>query len=336
MRPAPRLTLDVHLGHGDLADALQRDALRGLTSLPKHLPPKWFYDERGCALFDAITRLPDYYPTRRERTILDASAATIAKLTLADELVEIGSGTSDKTRILLDALTASGTLRRFVPFDVSEATLRTSAEAVMREYADVSVHAIVGDFEQHLASALRPDRDGATGTGSGPRLVAFLGGTIGNLAPAARARFFAEIAAGLGPDDAFLLGTDLVKDVKRLEAAYDDPQGVTAGFNRNVLRVLNRELGADFAPERFDHVALFDEEAEWIEMRLRSRGEQEVKIPALDLCVEFDDGEDMRTEISAKFRHDGIASELAAAGLRLAHWWTDPDGDFALSLSHPT
>ena len=334
MRPAPRLTLDVHLGPADLLDALQRDALRGLTGIPKHLPPKWFYDERGCELFDAITRLPEYYPTRRERTILETRAGTIAKLTLADELVEIGSGTSDKTRILLDALTASGSLRRFVPFDVSEATLRTSAEAVMHEYTDISVHAIVGDFEQHLSSALRPDGPGADAD-RGPRLVAFLGGTIGNLAPAARARFFAEIAAGLGPDDAFLLGTDLVKDVERLEAAYDDPQGVTAEFNRNVLRVLNRELGADFAPERFDHVALFDEDAEWVEMRLRSRGEQEVKVPALDLCVGFDDGEDMRTEISAKFRHDGIESELAAAGLRLAHWWTDPDGDFALSLSHP-
>lgn len=319
------LTVDVHLGPSDLADGLRADALQGLTSTPKDLPPKWLYDERGSGLFDEITRLREYYPTRRERSILTSRASAVATLTRADTLVELGSGTSDKTRILLDALSAEGTLRRFVPFDVSEPTLRASAAAVQAEYPGLAVHAVVGDFEEHLGFIPR----------GGTRVVAFLGGTVGNLAPEPRLRFLAEIAAGLGPRDAFLLGTDLVKDVGRLVAAYDDRLGVTAEFNRNVLYVLNRELGADFAPERFEHVALFDGENEWIEMRLRSLGDQTVTVPALDLRVEFADGEEMRTEISAKFRREGIAAELATAGLHLTQWWTDPAGDFALSLSVP-
>jgi len=320
-----QLTVDVHLHPSDLAGGLRADALRGLTSTPKDLPPKWLYDERGSLLFERITRLTEYYPTRRERSILARRASAVATLTRADTLVELGSGTSDKTRILLDALSAEGTLRRFVPFDVSEPTLRASAAAVQSEYPGLAVHAVVGDFEEHLR--LLPQ--------GGTRLVVFLGGTIGNLAPAPRARFLADIAAGLGTGDAFLLGTDLLKDVGRLVAAYDDRLGVTAEFNRNVLRVLNRELGADFVPERFEHVACFDERNEWIEMRLRSVGDQTVTVPALDLRAGFDDGEEMRTEISAKFRREGIAAELATAGLQLARWWTDPAGDFALSLSFP-
>jgi L-histidine Nalpha-methyltransferase len=289
------------------------------------LPPKWFYDEEGCRLFDEITKLPEYYPTRTERAILVACAGDIAARTSADTLVELGSGTSEKTRLLLDALSAQRTLRRFVPFDVSEPTLRDAAGAIEVEYPGIDVHAVVGDFERHL------DRLPTGGT----RLVAFLGGTIGNLDPRARARFYGEIAAGLGPDDALLLGTDLVKDTGRLEAAYDDAAGVTAAFNRNVLSVLNRELGADFVPDRFAHIARWNAAEEWIEMRLRSEGAQAVHVAELDLDVRFAGGEEMRTEISAKFRRERVEDELAAAGLALTAWWTDPGGDFALSLSVP-
>jgi L-histidine Nalpha-methyltransferase len=304
---------------------LRADARTGLTESPKVLPPKWFYDEEGCRLFDEITRLPEYYPTRTERAILARHAGDIAARTSADTLVELGSGTSEKTRLLLDALSAHGSLRRFVPFDVSEPTLRGAASAIELEYPGVDVHAVVGDFERHL------DRL----PGGGTRLVAFLGSTIGNLDPNGRARFYRSIAAGLAPDDALLLGTDLVKDPRRLEAAYDDSAGVTAAFNRNVLSVLNRELAADFAPERFAHLARWNSAEEWIEMRLRSQGAQTVPVRELDLQVEFADGEEMRTEISAKFRRERVEAELAAAGLALAAWWTDPDGDFALSLSVP-
>jgi L-histidine N-alpha-methyltransferase len=319
------IRVDVHLSGGDLEVALASDVRRGLTAIPKELPPKWFYDQRGSDLFDQITRVPEYYPTRAERAILEARASEIAARTGADTLVELGSGTSEKTRLLLSALADAGTLVRFVPFDVSEQTLRDAAAAVADEYG-VDVHAVVGDFERHLPEV--PD--------GGRRLVAFLGGTIGNLAPDARSAFLAEIAAGLGPDDALLLGTDLVKDVGRLEAAYDDVAGVTAEFNRNVLHVVNRELDADFVPASFEHVARFDPTHEWIEMRLRATAPMVVRVRALDLTVEFAEGEEMRTEISAKFRREGVEAELAAAGLRLAAWWTDPAGDFALSLARPT
>ena len=304
---------------------MRGDARAGLTASPKVLPPKWFYDEEGCRLFDEITRLPEYYPTRAEREILSRHAGDIAVRTSADTLVELGSGTSEKTRLLLDALAAHGSLRRFVPFDVSEPTLRDAASAIELEYPGVDVHAVVGDFERHLDRLPR----------GGTRLVAFLGSTIGNLDPDGRARFYRSLAAGLTPDDALLLGTDLVKDTRRLEAAYDDSAGVTAAFNRNVLSVLNRELAADFVPERFEHVASWNPAEEWIEMRLRSRGAQTVHVKDLDLHVEFADGEEMRTEISAKFRRERVEAELSAAGLAVAAWWTDPSGDFALSLSVP-
>jgi L-histidine N-alpha-methyltransferase len=318
--------VDVYLEPEALARALESDVRAGLGSTPKTLPPKWFYDDRGSELFDAITRLPEYYPTRTERAILTARARDIAELTKADTLVELGSGTSEKTRILLDALADAGTLRRFVPFDVSEQTLRDAAVAVAREYDGVAVHAVVGDFEHHLGKI----------PGGGTRVVAFLGSTIGNLAPEPRAEFLAGLAHGMSSGDALLLGTDLVKDPARLVAAYDDAAGVTAQFNRNVLRVLNRELGADFDADAFAHVARYDPTAEWIEMRLRADGEQHVRVEDLDLDVHFADGEEIRTEISAKFRRDGIERELAAARLRLAEWWTDPAGDFAVSLSFAT
>jgi L-histidine Nalpha-methyltransferase len=237
--------------------------------------------------------------------------------------VELGSGTSEKTRLLLTAMARAGHLRRFVPFDVDEVTLRAASEAVAAEYDDLEVHAIVGDFEHHL------DRI----PGGGRRVVAFLGGTIGNLFPEERTRFLRAVSDDLVPGDSFLLGTDLVKDIDRLEAAYDDSAGVTAEFNRNVLRVINRRLGANFVPEQFAHAARFDKDNEWIEMWLRSDVDQRVQVPALELTVAFTEGEEMRTEISAKFRRSGVESELAAAGLRLREWWTDDRGDFALSLS---
>jgi L-histidine N-alpha-methyltransferase len=315
--------VDVHLAPDDAARALEADVRAGFTSEPKWLPPKWFYDDRGSELFDEITRLPEYYPTRTERSILLEHAGDVAARTRADTLVELGSGTSEKTRVLLDALAKEGTLRRFAPFDVSEATLRASAADIAREYAGVEVHAVVGDFEHHLDTI-------PTG---GRRVVAFLGSTIGNFEPDARRAFFTELADALAPGDALLLGTDLVKDEDRLVAAYDDARGVTAEFNRNVLRVVNRELGADFAPEQFAHVARWDAHAEWIEMRLRAVGAQAVHVPRLGLDVRFDDGEELRTEISAKFRRSGVVDELATAGLQVVDWWTDPAGDFALSLA---
>ena len=315
--------VDVHLTPPELRAALRRDVAAGLTSSPKELPPKYFYDARGCELFDQITRLPDYYPTRCERSILGERAAEIAHLSGADTLVELGSGTSEKTRLLLDALADEGRLRRIVAFDVSEPTLRATAVTLARAYPQADVRAVVGDFEHHL---------GAIPTG-GRRLVAFLGGTIGNLVPKQRALFLSEVASLMAPGDGLLLGTDLVKDVSRLEAAYDDAAGVTAAFNRNVLHVVNRELSADFVPDWFDHVARFDPDEEWIEMWLRSTEPQQVRVADLGLTVPYDAGEAMRTEISAKFRRPGVEAELGDADLAMARWWTDEAGDFAVSLA---
>lgn len=316
------MRVDVLLGPDELDRALRDDVRRGLTSSPKELPPKWFYDDRGSQLFDEITRLPEYYPTRREREILAARADEIVASSGADTLVELGSGTSEKTVLLLDAMHRSGRMQRFVPFDVCEPVLQQAGPGIEQRYG-VDVHAIVGDFERHL-------RDLPSG---GRRLVAFLGSTIGNLKPDERARFLTALASTLGPDDTFLLGTDLVKDIDRLEAAYDDSGGVTAEFNRNVLRVINRDLDANFVPERFDHMAQFDKDNEWVEMRLRSQVDQRVRVGALDLDIEFAAGEEMRTEVSTKFRRERVESDLAAAGLAITSWWTDPAGDFAVSLS---
>ncbi|MFC5721481.1 L-histidine N(alpha)-methyltransferase [Streptomyces gamaensis] len=304
------------------AAALRADVAQGLTRSPKELPPKWFYDARGSELFDEITLLPEYYPTRAEREILLARSGEIAAASGARTLVELGSGSSDKTRHLLRALSS---LTHYVPVDVSESALSGAAGRLLAEHRALTVHAVIADFQEALVLPRVP----------GPRLLAFLGGTVGNLQPAERARFFARLRAELAPGDAFLLGTDLVKDEGTLVAAYDDAAGVTAAFNKNVLAVVNRELGADFDPEAFDHVALWDARREWIEMRLRARTALVVKVPALDLAAHFAAGEEMRTEISAKFRREGIRAELAGAGLALTHWWTDPRGRFALSLSVP-
>jgi L-histidine N-alpha-methyltransferase len=319
------ISLTDHLGPVDASADLREDVRAGLTATPKTLPPRWFYDERGSALFDEITRLPEYYPTDAERAVLAAHAGDVAAATGAEVLVELGSGTSDKTRLLLRALADAGTLRRFVPVDVDPSVLRSAGEAITREFPGVEVEAVVADFTRHLGELPREGR----------RLVAFLGSTVGNLEPGPRGAFLADVAATLAPGDALLLGTDLVKDPARLVRAYDDAAGVTAEFNRNVLRVLARELDADVDPDSFDHVAVWDAEHEWIEMRLRSRRAQTVRVPALDLTVDFAEGEELRTEVSAKFRRDGVAAELAAAGLRLTEWWTDPAGDFGVSLSVP-
>jgi L-histidine N-alpha-methyltransferase len=318
-------TLTDHLQDDDPGAALRSDVLAGLTATPKTLPPRWFYDERGSELFDRITRLAEYYPTRAERAILEARAGEIAAATRAEVLVELGSGTSEKTRLLLAALRDAGTLRRFVPFDVDPSVLRAAGAALDEEFPGLDVDAVVGDFTRDLGELPR----------GGRRVVAFLGSTIGNLEPGPRAEFLAAVADTLGPGDAFLLGTDLVKDPGRLVRAYDDAEGVTAEFNRNVLAVLDRELKADLDPTAFDHVALWDAEQEWIEMRLRSRVDQVATIAALDLEVSFAAGEDVRTEVSAKFRRERVERELADAGLALTSWWTDPAGDFALSLSVP-
>ncbi|WP_406162677.1 L-histidine N(alpha)-methyltransferase [Streptomyces sp. NBC_00882] len=300
--------------------ALRADVLKGLTHTPKTLPPKWFYDAHGSELFEQITELPEYYPTRAEREILVARSGEIAAATGARTLVELGSGSSEKTRYLLDALTG---LHTYVPVDVSESALTQAGQALIAQRPELSVHALIADFTGGLSLPGTP----------GPRLVAFLGGTIGNLLPVERAAFLASVHDLLSPGDALLLGTDLVKDENVLVSAYDDAAGVTAAFNKNVLTVVNRELGADFDPGAFDHVALWDAENEWIEMRLRSRAEQTVKVPALDLAVDFAADEELRTEISAKFRKEGVRAELASVGLELAHWWTDSEGRFALSLS---
>jgi L-histidine N-alpha-methyltransferase len=317
------VSLTFHLRPDDAAAALRADALTGLTATPKTLPPRWFYDARGSELFDRITRLPEYYPTRTERAVLTAHAGEIAEAAGADVLVELGSGTSEKTRLLLTALEEAGTLRRFVPFDVDPSVLRTAGAAITAEYPGVSVEAVLGDFTRHLGEL----------PSSGRRLVAFLGSTIGNFEPGPRADFLAELAGTLQPGDTFLLGVDLVKAPDRLVRAYADAAGVTAAFNRNVLAVLNRELAADFDLDAFDHVALWDPEQEWIEMRLRSQADQVVTVRALGLQARFAAGEDLRTEVSAKFRRSGVEQELAAAGLSMTHWWTDPDEDFGVLLA---
>lgn len=317
-------TIDVHLAAEAWREALADAARRSLVAEPRFLDPVWFYDERGSDLFDQITRLPEYYPTRAERALLVAHADEIAA-TGADALVELGSGTSDKTTVLLDAMVAAGTLERYVPFDVSEETLRQAVDQLAERYPGVAMHGVVGDFHHHL---------GEIPTG-GTRLVAFLGSTIGNLRPAERRRFLADLDCALDHHDRLLLGIDLVKDPARLVAAYDDAAGVTAEFNRNALRVLNAALGSDFDPEAFEHVALWDADQRWIEMRLRARTHQVVTVPGIAEPVVFDAGDELRTEISAKFTVDGMAAELWDCGFVVDEAWTGPDEDFALLLAHP-
>jgi L-histidine N-alpha-methyltransferase len=300
------------------------DVLDGLTRPFKEIPPKHFYDAEGSRLFEEITELPEYYPTRTERAILAARSTDIVRATGAAELVELGSGVPTKTLLLLDAMRCAGTLDRYVPFDVSEGVLRESAEHLVERYPGIRVYGVVGDFERHLD---------ALPSAEGPRVIAFLGGTIGNFPPGSRRKFLRSLGRVMRPQDALLLGTDLVKDPAVLEAAYNDSAGVTAEFNRNVLAVINRELGGDFDLEAFEHVAFYDREQEWIEMRLRALRPQVVEIAKLGLTVHFANREELRTEISAKFTRERVEADLAAAGLRLREFLTDADSLFALSLA---
>ncbi len=312
-----------HLDRDYLRQALEQDVRAGLEATPKHLPPKWFYDATGSELFSQITRLPEYYPTRRELAILREHVGDIVARGGADTLVELGSGTSEKTVLLLDALADAGTLRAYMPVDVDAVTLREAAGRLAARYPGLAVRAVCADFEHHLALLPR----------TGRRMVAFLGGTIGNLGPDAREVFLKGLRDTLNPGDTLLLGADLVKDSGRLVAAYDDSAGVTAAFNRNVLHVINRELEAGFDPGAFDHVALYDEVNDWIEMRLRARRDMRVQVAALGLTASFAAGEEMRTEISAKFRPAGLSRELTAAGFTVRRWYLDPTGDYSLVLA---
>jgi L-histidine N-alpha-methyltransferase len=315
--------IDVLMGPDERCALLERDVRVGLAATPKRLPPKWHYDEEGSRLFAAITELPEYYLTRRERAILEQRADGIAALSGADTVVELGAGTSMKTRLLLDAFRARGLLARIVLLDVDETTLRASAARLAEEYPDAEVRGVVGDIELHLGALPREGR----------RTVAFLGSSIGNFIPVERAAFLRELRTTMHPGETFLLGADLVKDPDRLIAAYDDAAGVTRRFSLNLLSVLNNELGADFSLGRFQHVPRWDAGRELIDVRLRSLVDQRVHFAELDLDVDFAEDEELHTEISAKFRREGLERELTEAGLELREWWTDPDGDFAVSLS---
>ena len=327
MTPAPVLPVrvDTRLDGAGGREEMVADVREGLAREPKELKPKYLYDARGSELFDRITELPEYYPTRCERAILNRHAPEIVALTRARVLVELGSGTASKTRALLYAMAGAGTLRRYVPFDVDRSMVERCAMDLAALYPGLEVHGIVGDFERHLGEL----------PGGGGRLVAFLGGTIGNLYAEERRRLFSAIAEVLGPADRLLLGADLVKEPAVLEAAYNDSQGLTAEFNRNALRVLNAALGGDFRVDAFEHRAFFDAERSWIEMRLRARGDQRARMEAADLEVSFADGEELRTEISAKFTLEQVAEELAAAGLRCERFFADPAGYFAVTLAAP-
>lgn len=318
------VTIDVHLTDREWRDLLAAECVEGLTATAKTLSPVWFYDEVGSGLFDEITRLPEYYPTRAEREILVQHAAGIASAADASVLVEIGSGTSDKTRHLLHAMDAHGGLDRYVPFDVSESTVREAAASLGDEFGGLDVHAVIGDFHRHLSEIPR----------GGRRLVAFLGGTIGNLTPAERRRFLFDLDCAMGADDHFLLGVDLVKDRDLLVQAYDDAAGVTAAFNRNALANLNATFGADFDPAAFDHVARWNEDESRIEIYLRSTRDQQVTIPVLDVEIDFARGEELRTEISCKFTPERLEAELWDAGFVLDQTWHAEPG-YLLALSHP-
>lgn len=317
------ITIDCHLDDEQAVD-MAAEVREGLERPLKELPPKYFYDARGSVLFDRITELPEYYPTRCERSILNRHAPEIVAWADAFELVELGSGSASKTRALLFAMAGAGLLSRYIPFDCDESVVERSALELAECFPGLEVHGVVGDFARHLRNV----------PAGGRRLVAFLGGTIGNLHPGERARFLESVRAMLGPADHFLLGTDLVKDRDVLEAAYNDSQGVTAEFNRNMLHVLNNELEADFEPHRFEHVAFFEPEESWIEMRLRARGRQRVHLEGAELDVEFADGEEIRTEISTKFTPEMIEEELGAAGMRAKRFFTDA-GLFAVTLAAP-
>ena len=322
--PAAGVSLEVRLPPGGPLSGMAADVRAGLTKPFKELSPRYFYDERGSRLFEQITALPEYYPTRAERSILESrSSEIVAAVGDPATLIELGSGSAAKTRVLLDAMRTAGCLEAYAPVDISEGITRETADRIAAEYGGIAVHGLVCDYELDLERIPL----------GAPRLIAFLGGTIGNFQPAQRASFLRRVANLLGPDDRFLLGIDLVKGRERLEAAYNDSAGVTAEFNKNVLAVLNRELTADFDLDAFEHIAFWDDDNLWMDIRLRSLRRQLVEIAALGMQVPFDRGEEMRTEISTKFTCEGLAGIYGEAGLELTDWVTDPDGEFALSLA---
>jgi L-histidine N-alpha-methyltransferase len=320
-----RVVVDVRLPPGGPLSGMAADVRAGLTCPFKELSPRYFYDERGSELFERITELPEYYPTRCERAILEQRSREIVAEAGPRALIELGSGSAAKTRVLLDAMSDAGCLETYCPVDISEEITRDTANRIAEEYEEVDVRGLVCDFELDLERMPI----------GGPRMIALLGGTIGNFAPQQRAGFLRRVCNLLGHEDSFLLGTDLVKDRATLEAAYDDSQGVTAEFNKNVLEVVNRELGADFDLDRYEHHAYWDAENLWVDIRLRSLARQVVEVAALGLTVTFDAGEEMRTEISTKFARQGLEGIYAEAGLEMAAWWTDPEGLYALSLARP-
>ena len=322
---ASPFSLDVHLTERQTALELRQEAVAGLTAHPKELAPKWFYDPRGSRLFEDITRLPEYYPTRREAEILAQRARLIADLTAADTLIELGSGSSEKTLLLLEAFNRTSQLKRFVPFDVCEDAIVSAAERISRAFPRLAIHGVVGDFDRHLGRLPTQGR----------RMFIFLGGTLGNFKPRARAEFLARVRGQLREGDSFLLGADLVKAPRRLNAAYNDRQGVTAAFNLNILTVLNRALRANFNISNFEHLARYVEANQWVEMLLRSKIRQSVYLADAGCTLQFEAGEEMRTEVSTKFLLDGLERELNEAGLSPAHSWTDPSGDFSVMLAFP-
>jgi L-histidine N-alpha-methyltransferase len=325
----PLVQVDSWLSEDD-DRSLANDVLDGLTKPFKELASKHFYDARGSELFEQITEQPEYYPTRTELAILRDNAPAIVSMTAAGELVELGAGASDKARVLLDAMRDAGTLRRYIPLDVSQSVVEDAARTLTEEYDGLQVYGVVGDFERHLEHVPEPE-PGACGH----RIVALLGGTIGNFPPGTRRNVLGKIATLLGPDDRLLLGTDLVKNPRIIEAAYNDAAGITAEFNRNLLYVLNRELDGDFQPESFEHIAFYDRRNEWVEMRLRATRAMTVYIADLDLRVEFAAGEELRTEISAKFTRAHVEADLEAAGLQLERWFTDDQELFAVTMACP-
>lgn len=304
--------------------ALRADVVRGLVAVPKELPPKWLYDERGSELFEQISRrCPEYYPARAERALIGEAVAEIAAYTDARTLVELGSGSSEKTPAFLDALDA---VRAYVPVDVSGSALEKAAARLAAAYPSVGIRPHVADFTDPLDLQ---ETDG-------PRLVMFLGGTLGNLLPAERAAFLIALASQLAPRDRLLLGVHLVTDPGVIVPAYDDAAGLTAQFNAGILHRINRELGGDFDPDGFEHIVHWDEENSWVEMRLRARSAQTVTLLDPGIVVRFAAGEDLRTEVSAKFRPEGLAAEAAAAGLELTASWADPDRLVCLALLSPS
>jgi L-histidine N-alpha-methyltransferase len=318
-----RIDVDVHFDPDASLATMRAEVRAGLTGRPKTLPSKYFYDERGSLLFERITELDEYYPTRAEREVLETHSGAIARAARPREVVELGSGSAKKTRLLLDAALEEGELRRYVPFDVSREIAESSARELVREFPDLSVHAVVGDFDEHLGEI--PDGD--------HRLIALLGGTIGNFERDDAVALLAEVRSHMGPHDHFLLGTDLVKDVTVLESAYDDSAGVTAEFNKNILAVVNDRLDADFDPDDFDHVAFYDADRRRIEMHLRARRDLVAHVHALDLTVTFAAGETVRTEVSCKYTRESVAGMLEDAGLGMRAWFTDAGNRFAMSLS---